>query len=236
MRHTIIQHVLLLTMLAGCGTPVAPRAGVETSAAVRQPTSTAAAFGVPQSTLSAQHATEEARLLMAGATTDAQASTPVSVPTPTAMPTSDIAAPAAISLIDPQQPLTSADDPQWQFQRTATADFDGDGVEERAVLIARIELVDGQPAWDDGQPWQMYIEEPDGTRTYVYARFLQLGSLEALLTGTIEAQVPGITLLERTPFSFAVYDVRYRGPQQVEVIELLLRELDSARGFMGTAE
>lgn len=135
-------------------------------------------------------------------------------------------------LIDPTLPLATAGDPEWQYQREATADFDQDGVVERAVIIARVQVRDGRPVWDDGQPWQVYIEEPDATRTYVYARYIQLGMLEALLTQP--QQTPGTVLIERAPQQLSVYEVRYEGPNDAHVVELLRRELDSANGFSGT--
>ncbi len=138
-------------------------------------------------------------------------------------------------LVDPALPTAVAGQPEWEYQQEAHADFNGDGVVERAVLIANVQLADdGYPMWDDGQAWQLYIEEPDTTRTYVYARMVQLGRVTAHLTYAAPDQGPTIMIMEQTPQELRIYEVTYRGIQQVEVDELVQRRLDPANGFAGT--
>lgn len=140
----------------------------------------------------------------------------------------------SINLVDPQKPLAVAGDTGWEYQRTATADFDGDGVNEQAVLIAQVGLYNGRVAWEDGHVWQLYIEEPDGARSYVYAQFLPFGLLEAsLVSGSTDGQTK-LILVERTPQTIGVYEVTYAGPRQLRSVELVWRELSPSNGFSGT--
>ncbi len=111
----------------------------------------------------------------------------------------------------------------WNYQQAATTDLDGDGVEERVVLTARVELVRGRPAWDDGQAWQVYVESAEGHRTYLYAQRLQLGSL----TMRIGTAVPGtVVLLEHLPDRMRLFDATYRGPDAATVTVRYQRQLD----------
>jgi hypothetical protein len=130
-------------------------------------------------------------------------------------------------------PRAIAGDAQWQYVQRATADLNGDGRNEIAVLIADVVLdARGEPLWDDGHRWQVYIEEPDSTRTYVYARFLPHGKLEASVTVPDEEKMPTIVLRELTPHLLGVYEVRYAGPQRATAVRHLHRELDPAKGFV----
>lgn len=157
-----------------------------------------------------------------GTSTAAQATT--SAPGPVATSSTTAAAPAR-PLVDPQHPPAVAGQDGYAYQQVATADFDGDGVEERAFLIANAAVENGQPLWDDGHVWQLYIEEPTGERTYLFARFVQLGIVEAKLTQSEAGEPPQILLVERWPSSFHVYELRYRGPATVEARVLVEREL-----------
>lgn len=141
-----------------------------------------------------------------------------------------------VSLIDPERTPAVAGDPDWGYQQEATADFDGDGTAERAVLLANAGVMDGRAVWDDGHTWQVYIEEPDGARTYVYIRLVQLGRVEARLTPATSAQPPTIVLFERAPSHLGIYEVQYQGVNQVTIVELLGLPLDSSQGFSGTPE
>jgi hypothetical protein len=133
--------------------------------------------------------------------------------------------PPSRPLVDAQHPPAVAGQDGYDYQQVAMADFDGDGVQERAFLIANTVVENGQPLWDDGHVWQLYIEEPSGERTYLFVRFVQLGIVEAKLTQSEAGEVPQILLIERWPRSFNVYELRYRGPDAVEARVLVEREL-----------
>ena len=135
--------------------------------------------------------------------------------------------PQSSDLIDPAIARAESGAPGWEFERRARGDFDRDGVQETAVLIANVSKRNGELLWDDGQAWQLYIEEPDRTRTYVMSRIVQLGRLE-LLAGTAGDGVTPL-VVEQTPHVLAVYEIRYRGPDNAAAIELVRRELDSSR-------
>ena len=140
---------------------------------------------------------------------------------------------SAVNLIDPKVPRAVAGDPRWQYVQRAKADFDGDGREETAVLIADVTLdTRGVPLWEDGHRWQLYFEEADSTRTYIYARFLPNGKVEASVTVPDEEKMPTVILRELTPHTLGLYEVRYSGPGQSWSVRHLHRDLDPAKGFV----
>ena len=133
----------------------------------------------------------------------------------------------------------------WAHGQSVSADLDGDSVPERAVIIANAEDYRGRVLWSDGQVWQVYVEEADGTRTYVYKRFLQLGSVVARLarperTAPLRredaAAPPTILLLENTPRGFSAYEVRYSGPGEATAVQLTHRDFDLRSLFEGTPD
>lgn len=129
-------------------------------------------------------------------------------PAPTAPPAVDSPAPM-VGLIDSTIPPAVAGADGWNFQQSAEADLDGDGAPERVVLTARVELYRGRPAWDDGQPWQVYVESATGARTYLYSQRLQLGTLTMRLAQPEPGQRPSIVLLEHLPDRIRVIEAAY---------------------------
>lgn len=136
------------------------------------------------------------------------------------------AAPPAATLVDPDQGQAVAGEDGWMYSQSVQADLDADGAAERVVLTARVELYRGRPAWDDGQQWQVYVEEADGTRTPLYARFVQLGTVTMRVGRAEGSQGESVVLLEHLPDRMAVYEVEYRGPGDVTALERFQRALD----------
>ena len=136
------------------------------------------------------------------------------------------AVPASVQLVDPAIPPAVAGEDGWNYHQSADADLTGDGQAERIVLTARVEMYRGRPAWDDGQPWQVYVETPDGQRTYLYAQRLQLGTL-AMRVGLGESGHPATVLLvEHLPDRLSLYEASYHGPDSMSVVVLAQRNLD----------
>jgi hypothetical protein len=131
----------------------------------------------------------------------------------------------AVQLVDSAIPPAVAGADGWNYQQSAGADLDGDGQAERVVLTAKVELYRGRPAWDDGQPWQVYIESADGRRTYVYGQRLQLGTL-TMRVGLNDAGPATVVLLEQLPDRISLYEVSYSGPGRVTVAVRFQRILD----------
>jgi hypothetical protein len=131
-----------------------------------------------------------------------------------------------VVLIDSTIPPAIAGEAGWNYQQSAPADLDGDGQPERVVLTARVELYRGRPAWDDGQPWQVYIEAPDGRRTYIFAQRLQLGSLTMRLGQSDSQDTTTVILLVHLPDKLSLYEASYRGPSRVSVTTRFQRDLD----------
>jgi len=132
----------------------------------------------------------------------------------------------AVVLIDSLIPPAVAGEDGWNYHRSADVDLDADGQPERVVLTARVELYRGRPAWDDGQPWQVYVQESDGRRTYVYARRLQLGSLTMRVTQPADGGRPTIVLLEHLPDRMSVYEATYSEPGELSTAVRFERDLD----------
>jgi hypothetical protein len=132
----------------------------------------------------------------------------------------------SVQLIDSTIPPAIAGADGWNYHLSTEADLNGDGRSERVVLTARVELYRGRPAWDDGQPWQVYVESADSMRRYIYSQRLQLGTL-AMRVGVGEgAQPASIVLLEQLPHQLGVYESVYFGPDSIATSVRFLRELD----------
>lgn len=136
--------------------------------------------------------------------------------------------PPAVPLIDSTIQPAVAGEAGWNYHQGVEVDLDGDGRPERVVLTARVALVRGRPAWDDGQPWQVYVEAPDRGRTYLYAQRLQLGTLAMRVGRADVAQPASVVLLEQLPDRLSIYDVLYLGPDSVSVAARFQRDLDAS--------
>lgn len=132
---------------------------------------------------------------------------------------------------DPTLPHAVIGTPGWEYVRVSLGDFDGDGVAERAVLLARVALRNGEPVWDDWNVWQVYVEEPTGERTYVYSGPVQLGQLEPSVTMPDETGRSTIVLVEHTPQSVMMLEVDYDGPGNARLLSLAERTIDATRHF-----
>jgi hypothetical protein len=138
-------------------------------------------------------------------------------------------------LIQSRVPAAVAGDSGWRYQQQVVADIDGDDEDETVVLISDVVLDGaGQPLWEDGHRWQVYVREADGRVTRLYARFLPHGKLTAELAMPPSGATHGIVLIEQTPSHIGVFEFRYRGPARVDVYRRLDRELDAARRFTGS--
>jgi hypothetical protein len=140
--------------------------------------------------------------------------------------------PAAVVLVDSALPAAAAGDAGWAYHLRANADLDGDGQPERASLIAQVDSTERGFLWDDGQPWQLYVEEADGTRTYAYRRLVQLGTVQAhVSTAASGGGALSILLVENTPQAIRLYEITYAGPGRVTTIERFTREIHPERAF-----
>ena len=130
-------------------------------------------------------------------------------------------------LVDPAHITNRAGEDLWQYVQRGSADLDGDGEEELVIVTARAELVRGVPAWDDGQPWQIYVEEPDGQITHLYAQYVQLGTVLTRITlPPVGDGTATVVLLEHLPDRITLYEASYEGPGRASVRRVFQRNLD----------
>lgn len=122
----------------------------------------------------------------------------------------------AVNLIYPRYLMAPGDERHWGYHRAVTADLDRDGSPETVHVRARAPRDAEETGWDDGHPWNVYVEEPDGTRTYIYAGWVQIGRLDVMLT---EGQQ--IVILNRQGAGLAVYRVQYRGPEDYQAAQMV---------------
>jgi len=129
-------------------------------------------------------------------------------------------------LIQVRVPEAVAGDSGWKYSRSMSADLDADGRAESVVMIADVTLDKrGNPLWEDGHRWQMYVEDAKGNRTRMYARFVPNGSVTVRVAPPQGGVRPTIVLLEQSPDHLGVYEFRYNSPGQFDVWRRLDREL-----------
>lgn len=114
----------------------------------------------------------------------------------------------------------------WGYQRRGQIDLDGDGEPEEVVVAARAERVGNRIAWDDGQPWIVYVEEADDSRTMLYARYLQLGTLAVRLGVPDSAGRSRVIVTEEMPDRLTIFEFEYLGPGRSRGGEILSRDVD----------
>ena len=136
------------------------------------------------------------------------------------------AATASPDLVDSTITPAIAGRAGWDYQQSATHDFDGDGEVERVVLTAHVALIRSRPVWDDGQQWQVYVEEPDSTRTYIYAQFVQLGTVTLRVGEAVDGRRASIVLIEHLPDRLGVYETEYQAPGRHSTTHRFVRTLD----------
>jgi hypothetical protein len=127
--------------------------------------------------------------------------------------------PEPVTLVDPRHELVTATTPGWEYQRSLQADLDGDNTLETIEILARVLRSPSRPGeyqWDDGQPWQVYVKDGDHI-THIYARYVQLGGLEVLVT---DEPQPRLVIAETQGAGYALYAVEYGGPGKAKATEL----------------
>ncbi len=129
-------------------------------------------------------------------------------------------------LIDDSYLVADPVSDDWAYQKTARVDLDGDGSEEQILLFANVSMVGGEYCWDDGQTWELRIDEQTGEQTRVYAQYLQFGTAEVAFRRKSEQGSPLLLLLEETDYSLRVYEIVYDGPGKIRVRVLVDRLID----------
>lgn len=129
----------------------------------------------------------------------------------------------AVDLVDQNYPPVAKNEPGWDYRQTVAADLDGDGANDTVVVMARVERSPDNPReylWDDGQPWQVFVESPQGEKTPVYSRWVQIGQLKVLIGEEKDDGKHDLVLLELAGAGISLYRVEYDGPKQVKSARL----------------
>jgi hypothetical protein len=142
---------------------------------------------------------------------------PDTIPTPTPQP----------DLVDSTITPAIAGRDGWNYHREVVLDLDGDGSTERVVLTARVEMIRGRPAWDDGQPWQVYLTQGTDSIRYLYAQRLQLGSLDMRVAREDSAST--VLLIEHLPDRLRLLEI-VGGPS----VRLLVERTLDPRGELAS--
>lgn len=123
----------------------------------------------------------------------------------------------SVNLINPIFPPAVGGTPGWEYHQTLSADLDGDGQQERvSVTTNAFWMADEKAfAWDDGHPWHVYVEESDGSRTYLFSNWVQLGRLEVIL----DREGPGLFIVYTRGGELVIYRATYRGPGQATTVD-----------------
>jgi len=139
-------------------------------------------------------------------------------------------------LVSPRYPLPKTDTPHWQYWKVAHADFDGDGENERVEILAKVEqfqtkgsLGDEDFAWDDSHMWAVRIIEQGGDTTWVYHNILQMSKLDVYIS---TSNPPSFYLVQSGRATISVYEVFYKGPNNLEIEERARSKFESGARLM----
>ena len=106
---------------------------------------------------------------------------------------------------------------KWKYRQELAVDLDGDRQAETLVIAADVELAEnGDPLWEDGHRWAVYVDAPQG-RTLLYAAFVPNGFVE------VAALAPGadgrrkVLVQERIPSQLRALEVEYVAPRSARL-------------------
>ena len=116
-----------------------------------------------------------------------------------------------------EQRIKLTDVLSWKHSRAVEADLDGDGVRERVVVVADVEVDARQrPLWEDGHRWAVYVAR-GATATLLYGAFVPNGHVEAAIGIQESDGKRPVIVMERTPQQLRVATIRYdRGKARSE--------------------
>jgi hypothetical protein len=129
------------------------------------------------------------------------------------------------SLVDLSLPAAVDSTIRWQYRESTKYDLDGDGIQEKIVILANVgKSSSGELTWDDGQPWEVRIEEADGTTTRVFAQSVQLGKVQGYITHRDGHTT--LYLLEQTTSILQGFEISYFGPNKVKSRVIFTRTIE----------
>jgi hypothetical protein len=106
----------------------------------------------------------------------------------------------------------------WRYRERTVSDLDGDGRDETIVLAADVELgTGGEPLWEDGHRWGLYVESAGGERTMLYSAFVPNGRPVAAILQADDGGRRRVLVEERTASQLVVYEIEYAGPGQARL-------------------
>jgi outer membrane murein-binding lipoprotein Lpp len=133
-------------------------------------------------------------------------------------------------LINPNYPPAVAGSEGWVYHKTLDGDFDGDGVTETVHVTTNAFWDEQHDAfgWDDGHPWHVYVQEPDGTRTYLFSEWVQLGTLKVMKTAE---EPPQVIIAAEGGTGLALFKATYHGPGKAEAVTLANEGVNGIAAF-----
>lgn len=122
----------------------------------------------------------------------------------------------SVNLINPNYPPAVAGEEGWEYHKVLVADLDADGEKETVSVTTNALWIQEarEFGWDDGHPWHVYVEEADGTRTYLFSDWVQMGRLDVIL----DAEHSGLYIVSSRAGGLDVYHAIYSAPDQVETV------------------
>jgi hypothetical protein len=108
----------------------------------------------------------------------------------------------------------------WEYAKTGIYDLNGNGNKELVVLTANADVdSSGEPQWSDGHRWQLYIQDLNGERTYVFANFVQLASPKISITERTNDRRSILLRIHREYTTFRIYEILYEGPGKSKTLK-----------------
>lgn len=125
-------------------------------------------------------------------------------------------------LLNPADGLKEYGEGGFEYGLSTEADLDQDGFPEKVWVIAHAKVTGGRPTWDDGQEWQVYVQEEDGKTTHLFAGMVQLGKLDMSVT---YGSPPTVLVQSNRSSESSMYEYVYKKPGVVEARTLASREI-----------
>jgi hypothetical protein len=114
----------------------------------------------------------------------------------------------------------------WSHRGDLTADLDGDGSAEVAVLTADVQLsAAGAPLWEDGHRWALVIRDGSDT-TVAFAAFVPQGFVEVAVLRPSSQGSRDLLLQERTPSQLRSISIGYAGPHRATATSAAYYQLE----------